>query len=65
MKNTYNFIFWNNPYENLWYAISRDTQLEFFNGDREKSVYYKSKEISTLVEIVNKDITKIVFEECD
>lgn len=60
--NTYDFIFWNNPYEKIWYAISRDTQLEFFNGKRENSLYYKSKEISTLVEIINRDIVHTIVE---
>lgn len=63
MTNVYNFIFWYNPYEGLWYSISRDTQLEFFNGDREKSLYHKSKQISTLVEIINKDIAETILTD--
>ena len=51
-ENLYGFVFWYNPYNNLWYAIDKDTQLEFFNGNREKSVHYKSKEISTFIQIV-------------
>ena len=51
-ENLYGFVFWHNPYDGLWYAIDRDTQLEFFNGNREKSTHYKSKEIATLVEMV-------------
>jgi len=31
---TYNYIFWNNQYENLWYAIPREGYLNFFNGKR-------------------------------
>jgi hypothetical protein len=53
--NLYNFIFWFNPHEDLWYAIDRDTQLWFFNGDRKKAIYYKSKDHSTLVSILMKD----------
>jgi len=53
--NLYDYIFWYNPYENLWYAIYRDSQLDFFSGHREKSKYYKSKEHSTLVAILMKD----------
>jgi hypothetical protein len=34
--NTYDYIFWHNPYQELWYAIPRDRYLEFFNGNREK-----------------------------
>jgi hypothetical protein len=55
MENLYNFVFWYNPYENLWYAIERDSQLSFFNGKREDSIYYKSTEHSTLVAILCKD----------
>ncbi len=55
MENLYDYIFWYNPYEKLWYAISRDTELAFFNGSRKNSVFYKSKLISTLVEILSKD----------
>lgn len=53
--NLYNYIFWYNPHENLWYAIDRDTQLFFFNGNRKNAIYYKSKEHSTLVSILIKD----------
>jgi hypothetical protein len=55
MENLFDFIFWYNPYENIWYAIERNSQLNFFNGNRQNSIYYKSKEISTLVEIISKD----------
>lgn len=54
MEKLYDYIFWYNPYEAFWYAIHRDTQLNFFNGHRNKSVFYKSKEHSTLVEILTK-----------
>lgn len=50
--NLYNYIFWFNPYEDLWYAIERNTELFFFNGSRNKAKYYKSKEHSTLVTIL-------------
>ena len=53
--NLYNYIFWYNPYEDLWYAIDRDTLLWFFNGDRKKAKFYKSKDHSTLVSILMKD----------
>ena len=35
--NTYDYIFWHNPYEDLWYAIPRDQQLDFFNGNRDNA----------------------------
>lgn len=55
MENLFGFIFWFNPYEKLWYAIDRDTQLNFFNGKRSESIYYKSKEITTLVQILSNE----------
>ena len=55
MESLYSYIFWYNPYEKIWYAIERDRQLDFFNGSRSKSTYYKSREVSTLVEILSKD----------
>jgi len=55
MENLYNYVFWYNPYENLWYAIERNSLLLFFNGKRKESVHYKSKEHSTLVEILMKE----------
>lgn len=32
--NNYNYIFWNNTYENIWYAIPTTQTLIFFNGNR-------------------------------
>jgi hypothetical protein len=54
-ENLYGYVFWYNPYENLWYAIERNSYLVFFNGNREKAIYYKSKDINTLSEILTKD----------
>lgn len=63
-ENLFGYILWYNPYEDLWYAIERDTQLQFFNGNRDKSIHYKSKEILTLIQIVgNKKILKRVIEQ--
>lgn len=49
----YNYIFWQNAYEGIWYAIPRDEQQVFFgvNKDNAKNVY-KSKNINTLIRIV-------------
>jgi hypothetical protein len=54
--NTYNYIFWHNPYENLWYVIPREEQLYFFNGNREKAKGVLSdKDINNLVKQINND----------
>lgn len=55
MENLFDFVFWYNPYEKIWFAIDRNSQLNFFNGNREESTFYKSKEISTLIEIISND----------
>jgi hypothetical protein len=54
MDALYNYIFWFNHHEDLWYAISRDEQLAFFNGNRQNTKHFKSKNITTLTEILNK-----------
>jgi hypothetical protein len=63
MENLYNYIFWYNPLESTWYAIDRDTQLDFFNGNRKKSKYYKSNQHSTLVELLTKPSVLKKFNE--
>ena len=62
MEQLYNYIFWYNHYEELWYAIDRDSQLEFFNGNREKAKYLKSNQHSTLVELICKPETLKKYE---
>jgi hypothetical protein len=63
-SDLYRFVFWYNPHQGLWYAIDRDTQLEFFNGNRDKSIYYASKEIDTLIEMVgDKDNLERILKE--
>lgn len=56
MEKLYDYIFWYNHHEEVWYAINRDEQLEFFNGNRNKTKYIKSKAHSTLVEMICKSI---------
>ena len=52
----YGYIFWFNHYEEIWYAIDRNTQVLFFSGgeDRVKSKYYKTKDITVLIELICK-----------
>lgn len=58
IENLYDYLFWYNHHENLCYAISRDTVLDFFNGNRDKSVYYASKEHGALIDLLTKDNLK-------
>ena len=53
MENLYSYIFWFNHHEGLWYAIDRNTEIEFFNGNRNESIHYKSTQITTLIEILS------------
>lgn len=50
-KNTnYNYIFWNNTYEGIWYAIPRDKYMLFFNGNRSKITgVLKDKDFNKLI----------------
>ena len=55
---TYNYIFWHNPHQDLWYAIPRDGYLEFFNGNREKVEGVMSNEsIDKLVQTIKNTTT--------
>jgi hypothetical protein len=65
MEELYNYLFWYNHHDGLWYAIWRDTQIDFFSGNRENSKYYKSKDHSTLVEILVKPGILKKFRESD
>jgi hypothetical protein len=49
----YQYLFWYNVYEDLWYAIKSDTILNFFNGNRKKSEFYKAKKHSDLIKMIN------------
>ncbi len=51
LECAYSYIFWPNFHDGLWYMIDRSTQLQFFNGHREDSIYYSSKSIETLLMI--------------
>jgi hypothetical protein len=56
MEKLYDYVFWYNHHEKLWYAIPRDQQLDFFNGNRSKVEFLKSKKESTLIEIICKSV---------
>ena len=53
MEELYNYVFHYNNHENLWSAIPRNVYLDYWNSNNVKSVL-KSKEISTLIELINK-----------
>jgi hypothetical protein len=52
-RNLYNHVLWFNEYTQLWYAIPRDHQLEFF-GLKRHDVAISSKNINVLIELLSK-----------
>jgi hypothetical protein len=52
MHQIYNYVFWYNSYEQLWYAIPRDQYTEFFSGNRNYKNVIKSSKIDTLIMII-------------
>ena len=52
MDLVYNYIFWYNTYENLWYAIPRNQYTNFFSGHLPYEGVVKSSKIDTLIFIV-------------
>ena len=53
MENTYDYIFWYNYLNSLWYAIPRERYLAFFGIGDEKDVL-KSKDMAALIKMINK-----------
>ena len=53
MENLTNYLIWYNCYEDIYYAIERDSYLVFFNGSRKEAKYHQSKSLNTLVDIVS------------
>jgi hypothetical protein len=49
----YDYIFFANPYEDLWYAIPKSEYMLWSNGQSSKGVL-KSKDINVLVELIGK-----------
>ena len=49
--NLYGWLFTYNPYDEYWYAATRDNYLTMFNSDRKGT--YRSKDFETLKQIVS------------
>jgi hypothetical protein len=45
----HNYVLWFNHYQQLWYAINRDTQNAFFGDRREQSIYLVDADINSLI----------------
>jgi len=55
MSKLYNYIFHYNHYTELWNAIPREIYTKYWDNDDVNGVL-KSKEITTLIEIITKEI---------
>ena len=51
-ENMYNYVFWYNPYQELWFAIPTTQYIDFFSGERKPTDTIKSKDINTLIYII-------------
>jgi hypothetical protein len=49
----YNYVFWFNTYTDLWHAIPREQYIDFFSGEGKPTDTIKSKDINTLIFIIN------------
>jgi hypothetical protein len=67
MENLYDYAFWFNSYEDVWYAIPRDKWTLFFSGKEDKHKMegvYRSSEIDTLIAVINNpDIVQFSEED--
>lgn len=53
MENLYSYVFWYNPYVELWYAIPTVKYTEFFSENKECEGVISSNKMDTLISIVN------------
>lgn len=51
MENLYNYVFWYNDYEKLWYAIETKNYVKFMSGD-DRPETLKSNKMETLIDLV-------------
>jgi len=53
MENLYNYVFWYNSYQELWYAIETTKYTEFMSGHLRDENTLTSNKIETLIELIN------------
>jgi len=53
MENLYDYLFHYNHYDGLWNAIPRELVNQYWNDRKTKGVI-KSKNITTLIELINR-----------
>lgn len=55
MENLYDFVFWYNAFNKVWYAIPTKEYNDFFSGKVDKDDYLSSSQIETLIEYISKE----------
>jgi len=55
VEKLYNYIFWYNHYQDLWFAIYRSQYTDFASrGPRDDIEYYTDKDINNLIKRLSK-----------
>lgn len=53
MEQLYGYVFWYNPYTQIWYAIPTEKYTEFFAGNKGAQGVMSSDKIETLVTVIH------------
>lgn len=62
MENLYNYIFWFNPYTEIWYGIPKEEYINFFSGKGNYECVLSSNKIETLISIIN---NPSIIDKCE
>jgi hypothetical protein len=52
LEELYSYIFWYNFHEGFWYAVRRDTMVDFFAGNKSKAYYFRDIDFERLKDVV-------------
>ena len=52
--NLYDYMFWFNPYEKLWFAFKREDYIRFFNGELKDVMSHENIE-ALILKITDED----------
>ena len=58
MENLYDYVFWYNSYQELWYAIETSKYTDFMSGYDKDEKTLTSKKIESLIKMINKTKSK-------
>lgn len=54
IENLYGYVFWYNPYVEVWYAIPTTKYTEFFSGNKEPKGVMSSDKVETLITLIGR-----------